>query len=409
MGPRWLVIGLVLCALALGGCASSPTIAANQGPLYNEASHTSRIKATAQSNSGLDYIQILATTGRALSCDRGDANLPSPIPCRGEASTSSHACFFYNNETTGDCTFEIPIPAVGTLVTFTARAKDKSGRFAIQDPVTYSGGQRIEENYCWHPSFTGLFGDIDCSDFAPLMPIWWQTQTPAGGSSLRKDQIDISLNEDVDAPLTDAAYSTALNMILLNVFFNKSSSWSDDFSYALNNFALWSGPAGADRDACGSGDFSFGGWSKYPTGYTDAEVIFHTDAAEPRGCARLSFGGPSWEYILRNGAAQRFVHEKGHSLAALGDEYAETGRTNYKSSSVPNNVHQSKTACESVAVELALATTLCQEIGNSGKWRITDGSVEIMDNDQDTNSDWRDASQRAIRRLLRRCDAGNCF
>lgn len=407
------LVVIMVAMMGLSACTSVPSVSARHAPFYNQANHTSQIVANAKSQSGLEYIQILVTTGRGVACSfSGD--LPSPIPCRTDASTSSTACFFYNNEVTGSCVFQQSIVA-NTLVTYTVRVKDKSGRFAIQDPVTYSGGARIVNNYCWFKIPYLPF--LECQDWAPLMPIWWQVQTP-GGQNLALDQVDISLNEDIDGRLGDQQYSNMIEPIIANVFFNKTSSWSDDISYALENFTLWSGPDGANKDDCDSSDFNFSGLSRLPTAYTDAEVIFHSDAAQGRGCARIAFGGPSWEFVNRGGAAQRFIHEKGHSLAALGDEYFDSAAPNrgYSSSSIPNNVYSTEDACHSVANGLGISTTLCVKIRDpapggvaTNYWRITDGTPELMADDQNTNADWRDASDSAFRRLLRRCAQGSCY
>src|SRR4030095_1756196 len=101
--------------------------------------HSSQIVATASSADGLEHINIVVTAGDADICP-SDANVPSLIPCRKNATTQGKTCFFQNAVTTGTCSITQPI-AAHTIVTYKVQAKSAKGYIHNISPITYSGGE----------------------------------------------------------------------------------------------------------------------------------------------------------------------------------------------------------------------------------------------------------------------------
>ena len=404
VGPGWVV--LFACAIGLDGCTSSPlAISARHMPLFLEQPHSSQILATASTADGLEHINIVVIAGEATTCTT-DANVPSAIPCRKNATAQGKSCFFQQGVTTGSCSITQPINP-HSIVTYKVQAKSSKGRIRNLDPITYSGGERLVGIFCWFK--WGFLPILDCADYAQLTPIWWQTPEPSGGSTA-PDHIDISFNRDADFQGNALAYSNMLEPMIRDAYFNTAQEFGKVYTYTRDSFTLWSAPEGADEDRCGRG-ITFDGTAKVAAAYTDGEVLIHDDPNNARACASISYGGSAWIFGNDPQSAETFVHESGHMLYALGDEYCCDG--GYGSFSTPRNVHPSKESCETVATSIGVNTGLCSRIADPPRttdfWRITDGTLEIMAESGNINSDWRDASNLARGRQIRQCFFGNCY
>jgi hypothetical protein len=408
MATRTVVVGwaaVLQFALFLMGCQSGVSVSARHMPFFLEQPHSSQIVATASAPDGLEHINIVVIAGDATTCPT-DANVPSPIPCRTGATGKGTSCFYQNGVTTGSCSITQPIQP-HTLVTYKVQAKSTNGRITNLNPITYSGGQRLVAIFCWFK--WGFLPILDCADYAQLTPIWWETAEPSGGSNA-PDHIDISFNQDADFQGNALAYSNMLEPMIREAYFNSGQQFGKIYTATRDSFSLWSAPEGADRDSC-DGGFTFNGLAKTAAAYTDGEVILHDDSTRPRPCASITHGGSAWIWGNDPQSAEAFIHESGHMLYALGDEYCCDG--GYASSSTPRNVHPSKAACETVATSINVSKSLCVRIADASTttdfWRITDGQPEIMDDNHNINSDWRDASNLARGRQIRQCFFGHCY
>src|SRR5688572_27242095 len=134
--------------LALYGCTSAPlAISARHMPFFREEPHSSQIVATASTSDGLEHINIVAISGDASICST-NAKVPSPIPCRTNATAQGTTCFFQAGVTTGSCQITQPINR-HTIVTYQVQAKSAKGRIRNLNPITYSGGERLVGIFCW--------------------------------------------------------------------------------------------------------------------------------------------------------------------------------------------------------------------------------------------------------------------
>jgi hypothetical protein len=398
---------LFACAMAVCGCARNVFVYARHAPFFLEQPHSSQIVANAWAPDGLEHINIVVIAGSAAYCP-SDADVPSPIPCRTGATAQGTSCFFAQGVTTGSCSITQPIQPY-SIVTYKVQAKSTNGRITNLSPITYSGGERLVGYFCWFK--WGFLPILECADSAQLMPIWWQTDEPSGGSN-DPDRIDISFNRDADFQGNVLAFSNMLEPMIRRAYFNTAQQFGTDYTYSRHWFTLWSGPDGADRDSC-AGGFSFGATAKAATTYTDGEVVIHDNQNIPRACANITYGGSGWMWGNDPQSAETFVHESGHMLYALGDEYCCDG--GYGSNSTPRNVHPSQAACETVATSIGVSKSLCVRIEDpptkrrTDFWRITDGQLEIMAESWSFNSDWRDASDLARMRQISECSSGNCY
>ena len=397
---------LFMVALALYGCTAPLAISARHMPFFREEPHSSQIVATASTADGLEHINIVVIAGDAAICP-SDANVPSPIPCRVNATALGKSCFFQNGVTTGTCSMTQPIGR-HTIVTYKVQAKSSRGTIRNLDPITYSGGERLVGEFCWFK--WGFLPILECAEYAQLMPIWWQINEPSGGATA-SDHIDISFNRDADLQANALTYSNMLEPMIRDAYFNNAQAFGKVYTATRDSYTLWSAPEGADRDSCDQA-LTFSGTAKTAKGYTDAEVVIHNEN-NTRGCASITFGGSAWIWGNDPQPAEKFIHESGHMLYGLGDEYCCDG--GYGAVSVPRNVHASKQDCESVAASIGVSKSLCVQIANSttnqttNHWRITDGQPEIMADNQNTNADWRDASNLARGRQIRQCFFGHCY
>ena len=390
----------------LYGCTSAPlAISARHMPFFREEPHSSQIVATASTSDGLEHINIVAIAGDASICST-DAKVPSAIPCRTNATAHGTTCFFQTGVTTGSCQITQPINR-HTIVTYQVQAKSAKGRIRNLNPITYSGGERLVGIFCWFK--WGFLPILECADYAQLMPIWWETNDPSGGSTA-PDRIDISFHQDADFQGTALTYSNMLEPMIRDAYFNTTQEFGKVYTATRDSFTLWAGPGGADEDRCGRG-IVFEGTSKLAATYTDGEAVIHDDANNQRSCASITLGGSAWIWGNDPQSAETFVHESGHMLYGLGDEYCCDG--GYTSVSTPRNVHPSKQACDTVATSIGVSTNLCVQIANppmtTNFWRITDGKLEIMAESGNSNSDWRDASNLGRGRVIRQCFFGSCY
>ncbi|HEU4522351.1 MAG TPA: hypothetical protein VFT12_10130, partial [Thermoanaerobaculia bacterium] len=168
-----------------------------------------------------------------------------------------------------------------------------------------------------------------------------------------------------------------------------------------NIFNIWAGPAGADAEGCSR---TFGSPVAGVRAAFDGTAILHRN--DFRDCASISMGGGSGSSQTNLGdASWVLLHEAGHFLFGLGDEYDGGGNS---AVSNPKNVFGSKAACESASTSNSLPTSQCAQIGTTGAWRNDDGQNTTME-DRITTSDWRTLSGKALGNHLSACVGGSCY
>jgi hypothetical protein len=382
---RLLFLAPVL--LLLAACAGTPRISALQDPLYRAENHTSTITARAtESRDGIASISIQAIVGElTASCG---AFFPSLVPCRTGASSVGVVCTFPNTTSEVSCSLPIAITP-RRLITYSATATSARGRTASSGSVTYAGGAPLTQT-----TFLGL-----TLSWETARPVIWRTDAPAPSTD-RGDKIDLGFVPDADMP-SYRAFTDDLQAVAKPLFFTDTNQFSVWTRTWKNLFNLWAGPTGADGNGCTR---TFNAPASNVIAAFDGTAILHRDAF--RDCASISLGGGSGTTQTTLGdASWVLLHEAGHFLFGLGDEYDGGGNA---SISNPKNVMSSQAICQSTSTTNSLPTSQCAQIGTTGTWRNDNGLSTTME-DRTLVSDFQTLSGKAMANKVVDCVNGACY
>jgi hypothetical protein len=383
-------ITLLVLALASTACAGNPRITAIHNPLYRAQNHTSTITARAtETRDGIASIRIEATIGELTACD---GLFPSLIPCRRNATVSTVECSYANVKTEVTCSLPVNTTA-RRLVTYSATARSARNRTASSGAVTYAAGAPLTQSRV-------RVGFIDFTiPWETARPVIWRTDAPSSATD-RGEKIDWGFVPDADMP-TYRAFTDDMQPMVLALFYTDSNAFSTWTRTFRNVFNIWAGPVGADAEGCAR---TFVSPASTVRAAFDGTAILHRN--DFRDCASISMGGGAGSSQTNLGdASWVLLHEAGHFLFGLGDEYVGGGNW---SISNPKNVLPSKSECESVSTANGLPTSQCVQIGSSGTWRNDDGQNDTME-DRVLTSDWRTLCGRALGNHLNACTGGACY
>jgi hypothetical protein len=200
---------------------------------------------------------------------------------------------------------------------------------------------------------------------------------------------------------TYRAFTDDLQLVVLPVFYTDTNTYSTWTRTWKNLFNLWAGPTGGDGQGCTR---TFAEPAATVRAAFDGTAILHRNAF--RDCASISLGGGAGTAQTNlSDASWVLLHESGHFLFGLGDEYVGGGNA---SVSTPKNVEASKAACEATSTTYGVPTAQCVQIGTSGTWRNDDGQSTTME-DRTLASDWRTLSAKALGTHVSRCTSGACY
>ena len=376
-----------IIALMLG-CAvtSCTTVTARHDPLYRAQPHTSEIRATAENPQfGIASIAINATSGAMTDCSElivvPGLNRRSIIPCRQGAAQTTNACTFTGAPATATCTVTLPIQT-STLVSYIVTVVSGNGQTTTTPEVAYAGGTQVLQRIA--------------------RPVYWHRQATRGS------RIDLGLFPDADymagiAVLLDPyrRFTDDLDSILGNVFFNTTDLFANAYTGDRQFFNLWAGPFGANAEGCTR---TFSGDAQAVSVVFDGSAILHRNAF--RDCASITAGGGGAGAVqaTETDPAWILVHESGHFLFGLSDEYVGGG---YIATMPCNNVYASSQACQTAAPGVGATIAQCLQIGATGFWRISTAN-ETMAN-RVLQSDFRDDSARCFTNRIASCYNGACY
>lgn len=377
----------------LAACAGAPVVSAIHNPLYRAENHNSTITARAtETRDGIAQIRIEAVVGELTACTGPAFALPSLIPCRAGATTITAVCSYANIKTEVTCSLPIAITP-RRLITYQATTRSGSSRTASTPSVTYAGGAPLTEARV----NLGIVRFTQAWETA--RPVVWRTDSPSS-SAARGDKIDWGFVPDPDMP-NYRAFTDDMQPIVMSLFYTDTNTYSAWTRAWKNIFNIWAGPAGADGQGCTR---TFAAPASTVRGAFDGTTILHRN--DFRDCASLSLGGGAGTTQTNLGdAAWVALHEAGHFLFGLGDEYFGGGNV---SISAPKNVHGTKATCESNSTANSLPSSQCAQIGTSGTWRNDDGQATTME-DRVLSSDWRTLSGKAMANRLSACVGGACY
>jgi hypothetical protein len=421
--PARLAIS-ALWALSLIGCASTH-ITTRHDPPYRAEAHTSTISVTATSQLGIDRIVVELLIGELVPCISG-STIPSLFPCRQNGYWQTFTCEFQGSPASATCPLAQTLNTL-TMVTYRATAITAFGKSASTNYITYSGGappagtpvpSAISQTKALATSTRG-------SDFDPpfplprptaadvLRPIWLETDIAPSPTPLpvrmywdAARRIDIAILPDADWETDYRAFSDWTNEIVSTVYFNPVHRFAQDYTYWRDQFSLWAGPVGTHA-AGGMPEClrSFTGWAAVARALTDGQAVIHKQRFQD-----CSLGGPGWGTVNGDFLSYfTFVHESGHFLYCLGDEYAGAERI---ACSDPPNTFATEHHCREVATSHSFPTQWCVKIPQSNLWRITSGAAEIMAQDgypAAFSMDWQDTSNAALLKRIAACLLGACW
>jgi hypothetical protein len=362
---------------------SAPHISARHYPLYNAAPHTSIIKAEVEnSGNSISKLAIYAITGALADCIEFD--IPSSlVPCRKNAkSLSSPDCDEVNDEGLIECELTVDATGGGFLATYVAVATLQSGAEISTPAITYSGGGAITNT---------------------ASPVWWHTDL--GTTPPEVDRISIAFFPDSELASNLAEFSGKLSSIVRQAFFTFTDEQPFSRAYMTNRdyFDIWAFPhagAAADFDTC---NHSFSGAASDVDTHVRGSAILHK--AGLRDCSSIGKGGVGTVDVDKIDKAWVFVHESGHFLYGLADEYGDGGQV---SMSEPPNVFDTPESCSDILDEFG-DSAVCKEFGHDEKsYRVHTTDPETMKTRFFT-SDFRNTSDAAIQNRFNQCATGKCY
>jgi hypothetical protein len=377
----------------LAACAGNPRVTAIHDPLYRAENHSSTITARAtETRDGIASIEISAVVGELTACTGAVGALPSLIPCRTGATALGVLCTFANVKTEVSCSLPVSVTP-RRLITYTATARSSKNRTASSGSVTYAAGEPLTQTTVNLGIITMTVG------WETARPVIWRTDAPSRTTD-RDDKIDWGFVPDADMP-NYRAFTDDMQPMVLSLFYNDTNQFSVWTRTFRNIFNVWAGPVGADAEGCTR---TFGTPASTVRAAFDGTAILHRN--DFRDCASISLGGGAGSSQTNLGdASWVLLHESGHFLFGLGDEYDGGGNS---SISTPKNVFSSESACQSASTSSSLPTSQCAQIGATGTWRNDDGQDTTME-DRVLTSDWRTLSGRAMGNRLNACTGGACY
>jgi hypothetical protein len=385
----------VAALLVTVGCGETKvSVVAVHWPLYEANLHSTTIGAKAKSSSGLTQIKLAITKGEmAVSFDQKTPS--SIIPLRKNAVTVTKTCTFTGKPTEGECSHTEDF-GHKAMISYTAEAISSSDEKAATPEITFVSG---------YPPVA------EC-----MRPVWWHRQ-----NSLDQ-QIDLCFYPDKDYKGDYTQFTQHLSEMIPWVLFKSTPDYSfhywnvstDHTFAALTNlfrgqFNVWAAPFGADSQAANTLP---GTDLTAMAAVADGNVILHLTAFRDWGtCSLGGIGTTGWNSTSgAYGSAQTFLHESGHFLHGLGDEYCCDGGYYTKVAQYPN-LFASETACKQAAQAQNFNQKSCVAIGSSGKWHLNRPG-EIMGSSgshYSNEDDWYHFSKMSVLYRFGKCAMGKCY
>lgn len=381
--PKVTFLFILLLACVVTGCT---TVTAKHDPLYRAQPHDSAIQAVAQNSTfGISSISIDVTSGPMTDCSEFNVvpgmSMRSIIPCRTSATQTSNACTFAGSPAVATCSVTVPVQA-STMVSYLVTVTAGNGGKTTLPEVSYSGGTQAQERIA--------------------RPVYWHRQQTRGS------KIDLGAFPDSDYRAGAAVllnpygqFTTDLDTVFEGVFFNTTDLFANRYTGDRQFFNLWAGPFGANAEGCAR---TFSGDAIPVSAVMDGSAIFHRNAF--RDCASLSAGngGAGSVQATETDPAWLLVHESGHFLFELSDEYDGGG---YDATLPCPNVYSSLQACQTAAPGVGAVAAQCAKIGTQPLWRVVTANETMSD--RVLGSDFRDDSEKCFSARITSCYNGTCY
>jgi hypothetical protein len=220
----------------------------------------------------------------------------------------------------------------------------------------------------------------------------------------------IFIDRHFDGSLTE--YGDNLATIVDRSFFTESKIFAEKFTRNRHFFDIWAFPfasatthASANLLTC---KHEFYGGAGVLDGQVNGSAVLHTKgpATGLADCSSIGAGGAGSVDVINAKSDWKLVHESGHFLFGLADEYGTGGQVVV---SEPPNVFSSLGDCETAAPLVGASKPDCKKFGTvTETYRIETDEPETMKKQLYT-SDFRNSSDAAFSNRISKCANGECY
>jgi len=333
----------VLAAAALAGCVS-PRVFVLHSPMQPTNTQQVTYTATANDSDGVSSIEIWENRNTLTTCTNG-------MQCATPVSTTRlTTCNFSPALTNATCTFTTSSGYPdGSFVGYKAIARDTTGRTGSEGWIYFAGGA-----FPW-----------------PNNPI------PIYGKGAPAEKIDLVFIPDTDFGGNNNQFIQAVTGLVTNGYLSQQA-FARDVRTWRGFWNLYVTYQTGDARGYGSGcNQAPSNWANLRT-IVDAGGIVHVNNL--RDCGGRPPGGI---FSILVGNNQTLVHESGHSVFDLADEYCCDG--GYWQTSPHPNLSPSQSACQSNATAHGWPTSACAQLttpscggGASSSWWRSDLGNDLM-------------------------------
>jgi len=337
----FLVMGLWICMIPLMAAGEECTV--EHSPLHPKAMEATEVKAHCDHPGGWRTAIVYMIVGRMSDCTELQMST-GPWPCRERACLISKTVSInqYGSFKSPESRF-----AEGSLVTYWVEATALDNTVMSSAPITFAVGS---------PPLDSI-----------AIPVWWNRSADPRSRINIVVMPDSSYEDHYDEFIKDA------QQLIKGAFFDKGRA--DSLARWRSAFNLWLAPLGANVQEEPQLRLIFNVNVQAIAGSMQARMVLRRES-EGTNWSQIALGGTSSIIGGQQDQDWIFIHESGHMLFGLADEYEINGGY---SMNACRNVFDTANSCESYAKENGASDKVCQEIGShSNRWHIQDGISRTM-------------------------------
>lgn len=328
---RYSVTFILGClALMFSGC-SLPAVQALHAPFHPAATEMVTLTAEAQAPDGIAEISIVRRSfefsGECAAWVGGAC-----VPLKALVENVVQTCSIEGNPTTARCEVNVGPFRDGTFITYGARVRDAQGKTAQDQWIGFAVGQQTNAN-------------------EPI-PVYTRAD-----SADAIDVVLIPVDYNGTPGRTFRDFVTAARAFVANGYLAHTQVTSDRRNW---NFYVNPVTGGLLQTPTGRSVTQPLNWSNIST-LADTVAYVHNNGTWWRDFA--NFGTPG-HFTINSGAVGTIMHETGHALFGLSDEYCCDGGT--VDVAWPHaNIFQTQADCQSSATSHGVATTACTQLSST--------------------------------------------
>lgn len=333
----------ILLLFTLAAC-TSPRVFVLHAPMQPTNTQPVTYTATASDSDGVASIEIWENRNTLTVCSNG-------MQCATPVSTTRlTTCNFSPAQTNATCPFTTSAGYPdGSFIGYRAVARDTTGRTGSEGWIYFAAGA-----FPW-----------------PNNPI------PIYGKGAPAEKIDLVFIPDTDFGGNNNNFIQAVTGLVTNGYLSQQA-FATEVRTWRGFWNLYVTYQTGDARGFGSGcNQAPGNWANLRT-IVDAGAIVHVNAL--RDCGGRPPGGI---FSIGVGANQTLLHETGHAVFDLADEYCCDG--GYWQASPHGNMFPTQAACQASATSHGWPTTDCNQLstpncggGTSSTWWRSDGGGDLM-------------------------------